>query len=313
MARKPRIEYPGGLYHVIARGNQRRAIFHDDADRRAYLQRVERYKDRYGFLLFAYTLMTNHVHLLIEMQTAPLSKILQGLNQSYTQYYNRRYATVGHAFQGRYQSILCEREAYWLALVRYIHLNAVRAKLVADPAAYPWSSHRAYVGLEPSRFVDADLVLVQFAAQRSAARRKYAAFVQEDATRGKRLEYYQVRDQRFLGDEGFVEQFKGQSSHSSDKRASARRSLSGLLEAVAARSGVAGSRILGPERANNVVRARRLLVLACARCAIPGRDVANLLKRDPALISRMAKRNDPDHQEQVEQICRAMQSQQVNV
>ena len=309
MARKPRLEYPGGLYHIIARGNQRRAIFHDDVDRRAYLQRVERYKGRYGFLLFAYTLMPNHVHLLIEMPTTPLSKILQGLQQSYTQYYNRRYATMGHVFQGRYKAILCDREAYWLALVRYIHLNAVRAKLVGDPAAYPWSSHRVYVGLEPSGIVDADPVLAQFAAQRSVAQRQYAAFVQADVTAGGRPEDDQVRDQRFLGDEEFVERFRGKASRPPDKRPTARRSLSGLLEVVAARSGVTGTRILGSERAKDVVWARRLLVLASARCSIPGREVASFMKRDPAVVSRMAKLGDRGHQDQVEEIYRAMQGQ----
>ncbi|MFZ5875107.1 MAG: transposase [Nitrospirota bacterium] len=317
MARKPRLEYPGGLYHLIARGNQRHVIFHDDADRRAYLQRVARYKTRYGFLLFAYTVMSNHVHLLVERQSVPLAKICQGLHQSYTQYYNRRYGTVGHVFQGRYKAILCDRETYWLALVRYIHLNAVRAKVVADPGAYPWSSHQAYVGRERSRVVDTGPVLAQFGGTRRAAQRAFAAFVQEEVTGPRRPEYYPERDQRVLGDEGFVARVTATVKQPVPQRPIqtpiARRSASSLLEAVAEHSGVAAARILGRERAEAVVRARRLLVLVGARCAIPGRTLAQLMNRDPAVISRMAKAAHPQQHEQAARLCQTLDSQYIIV
>ena len=101
MARKPRVEYDGAFYHVIVRGNQQQRTFHDDQDRIAYLERLEHYRQRYGFRLFAYVLMSNHVHLLIETKSVPLSKIMQGIQFSYTQRYNRRHRKVGHLFQGR--------------------------------------------------------------------------------------------------------------------------------------------------------------------------------------------------------------------
>jgi REP element-mobilizing transposase RayT len=103
MARKPRVEFEGAFYHVIVRGNQRQKIFRDDRDRVYYLKRVEHYRNRYGFIVYAYVLMLNHVHLLLETSTTPLSKILQGVQFTYTQYYNRRYRTVGHLFQCRYK------------------------------------------------------------------------------------------------------------------------------------------------------------------------------------------------------------------
>jgi REP element-mobilizing transposase RayT len=136
VARKPRVHIAGALYHVIARGNQRQKIFRSDADRRRYLELLNEYRMRYPFRLLAYVLMPNHVHLLLEMERHPLSKIMQGLQQSYTAYFNRKYKLVGHLFQGRYKDILCDRDAYLLELVRYIHLNPVRSKLVRDPGEY---------------------------------------------------------------------------------------------------------------------------------------------------------------------------------
>ena len=123
MARRPRVEFAGGLYHVICRGNQQQAISRSDADRKYYLESLERYRQRYGFKVYAYVLMSNHVHLLLVTGEVPLSRIIQRLQLRYTGYFNRKYNKVGHLFQGRYKAILCDRDAYLLELVRYLHLN----------------------------------------------------------------------------------------------------------------------------------------------------------------------------------------------
>ena len=173
MARKPRVEFDGALYHVIVRGNNRRDIFRDDVDRVSYLERIEHYRKRYQGTVYAYVLMSNHVHLLIETGTVGLSKIMQGIQFSYTQRYNWRHRVVGHLFQGRYKAILCDRDVYLLELVRYIHLNPARMKHAVDPWKYPWSSHRAYLG-ENHRVkvqVSINAVLKQFASKPRAARR----------------------------------------------------------------------------------------------------------------------------------------------
>ena len=109
MARKPRIEYPGAFYHVIARGNRKEPIFLNDEDRKNLLDRLKGYKNRYSFILYAYVLMDNHIHLLMETREIPLSKVMQGVLQSYTQWYNKKYQTVGHLFQGRYKAMLCDK------------------------------------------------------------------------------------------------------------------------------------------------------------------------------------------------------------
>src|SRR3990172_4452100 len=163
MARKPRIEYEGAFYHVITRGNQRQRIFTDPLDYRKYLDILSAYKQRYHFYLYAYVLMTNHVHLLIETKDVLLSKILQGVNQRYTMYFNRKYKTVGHLFQGRYKAILCDRDRYLLALLKYIHHNPLRAQIVETSGKYPWSSYRAYLTkTDRTDFLDTDLVLRMF-------------------------------------------------------------------------------------------------------------------------------------------------------
>ena len=162
MARKPRVEFEGAFYHVIVRGNQRQKIFRDNADRVVYLKRVERYRQRYGFTVYAYILMSNHVHLLLETDKVSLSKIMQGIQVTYTQYYNRRHRTVGHLFQGRYKAILSDRDAYLLELVRYIHLNPARLRSGQNPWRYRWSSHRAYLGERVPVEVQTGLVLGQF-------------------------------------------------------------------------------------------------------------------------------------------------------
>src|SRR5438128_5650955 len=146
MARKPRVEFDGALYHVIVRGNHRRDIFRDTTDRVTYLERIEHYRERYHCMVYAYVLMSNHVHLLIETGVVGLSKIMQAVQFTYTQRYNRRHRMVGHLFQGRYKAILCDRNAYLLELVRYIHLNPGRMRNSVDPRKFRWSSHRSYLG-----------------------------------------------------------------------------------------------------------------------------------------------------------------------
>ncbi len=163
MARKLRIEFDGAFYHVIVRGNQRQKVFKDRDNFSKYIEILSSYKRRYHYYLYCYVLMSNLVHLLIETREIPLSKILQGVNQSYTIYFNRRYKTVGHLFQGRYKAILCDRDEYLLSLIKYIHLNPVRAKVVETPDKYEWSSHHDYTKQNSKDIlIDTDQVLLGF-------------------------------------------------------------------------------------------------------------------------------------------------------
>jgi len=177
MARRPRIEIEGGLYHVIARGNARQDIFHSREDQLKFISLLEKAKQRLGFYVYAYCLMTNHLHLLIERRSETVGRIMQRVLTGYSQYYNKRYHKVGHLFQGRHKAILCESDPYLAKLVRYIHLNPVRAKMVATPDEYEFSSHRAYLGIEPYGVVDVDPVLRRFGPLKRKAHLRYAAFM----------------------------------------------------------------------------------------------------------------------------------------
>lgn len=152
MARRARAEVAGGLYHVITRGNNRRQIFNSPADYQKFLSLMAVQKTKLPFYLYAYCLMTNHVHLLIERQTDEIGRIMHRLLTGYSQYYNRKYRRVGHLFQGRHKAILCQSDRYLCKLVRYIHLNPVRARMVDEPQQYPYSGHRAYLGLEAAGY-----------------------------------------------------------------------------------------------------------------------------------------------------------------
>ena len=204
MARPLRIEYPGALYHVTARGNAQQDIFLDDEDRKQFLGVLSRVVSRFHLLLHAYCLMDNHFHLLVETPEANLSKAMRQLNGVYTQAFNRRRKRVGHVLQGRFKAILVDRDSYLLELCRYVVLNPVRAKQTRKADTYPWSSYRATAGLAPTPpYLTIDWVLSQFGRQRAAAQRKYQAFVVEGI--GQESPWGKVCGQVLLGGERFVE------------------------------------------------------------------------------------------------------------
>ena len=154
MARPLRIEYPEALYHITSRGNARSPVFDDDRDRREFLMILEDVVGRYKWLCHAFCLMDNHYHLLVETVDGNVSLGMRHLNGVYTQAFNRRHHRVGHVFQGRFTSVLVERESYLLELCRYVVLNPVRAGIVKHPGAYRWSSYKSTGGLvKPAPFL----------------------------------------------------------------------------------------------------------------------------------------------------------------
>jgi REP element-mobilizing transposase RayT len=175
MARKPRIHYENAIYHVIVRGNNREAVFTSDEQKRKYLSMLADYKRRYDFELCAYVIMNNHAHLLIKVKSLPLAKIMQGLQQRYTQYYNHHFHRTGHVFEQRYKAFLCTNDSYLITLLCYIHQNPVRAK-IKEAFDYRWSSHQAYyTGL--SGFVDIDFILDILHTNRERAASQYCSLI----------------------------------------------------------------------------------------------------------------------------------------
>src|SRR3990172_6960564 len=206
MARKPRLHYVGALYHVMVRGNGGQNIFADDEDRCRFYLLLHEGREKFGHRIHAFCLMKSHVHLAIQVGEKPLSRIMQHLCFRYTQWVNSRQKKVGHLFQGRYKAIVVDADAYLAELVRYIHLNPVRAKLVKDPEKYFWSGHRAYIGQENLPWLTTDWVLSQFGRRLKSARARYGEFVQYGRKEGHRQEFHDgTSGGRILGGDSFVE------------------------------------------------------------------------------------------------------------
>ena len=204
MARPLRIEYPGALYHVTSRGNEKRPIFLGDEDRKRFLDLLNEVNERYQWICHAYCLMDNHYHLLIETPEGNLSIGMRQLNGVYTQAFNRRHGRVGHLFQGRFKAILVEKDSYLLEVCRYVILNPVRAGAVETPERWKWSSYRGTEGREkPHPSLTTEWILSQFGGRRGKAEKEYRRFVREGMREGSLST--DVKAQSILGTEGFVE------------------------------------------------------------------------------------------------------------
>jgi len=181
MARPLRLEVAGGVYHITCRGNAHQPIFLDDADRRYFLKQVlAGVVKRYGWVCHAYCLMDNHFHLVIETPAPNLSSGMRQVNGVYAQMFNRRHGRVGHLTQGRFSSVLIEKDSHLLEVSRYVVLNPVRAGVVDLPEKWMWSSYRAAIGLvEAPGFLHTDWILSQFGAERRTAVRRYREFVMD--------------------------------------------------------------------------------------------------------------------------------------
>jgi len=178
MPRPKRIHYEGAIYHVTSRGNERRKIVLDDADRGMFLSVLAENLEQHQVVCHAWVLMDNHYHLLLETPAPNLSLAMKHVNGIYTQKFNKRHNRVGHLFQGRYKSIVVEKDSYLKELCRYVVLNPVRAKMVKLPGDWKWSSYRGTAGLsKPDKWLATDWILSQFGSNKPQAQKAYAAFV----------------------------------------------------------------------------------------------------------------------------------------
>ena len=203
MSRPLRLEFPGALYHVTARGNDHQAIYLDDVDRLNFLEVITEVVTQFNWRCHAYCLMDNHYHLLIETPDANLSRGMRQLNGVYTQGFNRRRGRSGHVFQGRYKAVLVDQNDYLLEVARYIVLNPVRARMVRDAKNYGWSSYSATAGLaETQGGLFTDWLLSQFGKRKSSAQKKYAEFVASGE--GQPSPFESVKHQAYLGSDEFV-------------------------------------------------------------------------------------------------------------
>lgn len=210
MGRPLRISYPGAVYHITSRGNERREIFLDNDDRQTFLKIVKDYHDRFDILIHAYVLMDNHYHLVLETPRGNLLKVMHGINSRYTGYFNRKNSRAGHLFQGRYKALLVEKDIYLVELSRYLHLNPVRAGMVEKPERYRWSSYRGYVGKgKEDEWVEYAWVLSQFGKRKKTSQSKYRAYTDKEIEGRQESPFDKLWGQVVLGGEGFREKIKG--------------------------------------------------------------------------------------------------------
>ena len=294
MARKPRVEVEGGLYHITARGNNRRRIFDDDEDYRKLLKLLTETKTKLPFYLYAYCFMPNHVHLLVERRQDAICRVMHRLLTGYSRYYNRRYRRVGHLFQKRYKAILCQTDQYLAELVRYIHLNPVRARMVSNPASYPYSSHRVYLGLDEPRLVDIEPVLRHFGGTKRLARERFELFVKAGTKDGHRAEFYKAAEGKILGSDEFVEATKkrvgevGKGGQLQIKSRTA-RDLEALIEAVEKASGFTPEEICSQRKKRAIVMAKEALIIVGEEFGGSHAALARLIGIDSSVVSRRSE------------------------
>ncbi len=297
MARKPRIHLPGGLYHVIFRGNGGQDVFLNDADRYRFYLLLQEGTCRFGYRVHAFCLMTNHIHIALQVGDVPLSRGMQNLSFRYTRWINWREKRTGHLFQGRYKAVLVERDSYLLELVRYIHHNPVRAGLVTTDEEYPWSGHRAYLGQEMLPWLTTDWILAQFGKSAAKARTAYMAFVREGLAEERRPEFHGAGvDSRLLGDDSFMDRCLA-GTGGIPHRVSAQQIIDKVCLAYRLDSSVLQSK--SQQRIASEARAVAGWLARESGCVTLS-DVARLVNRDVGSISSAVRRLSGRMQEEPE-------------
>lgn len=324
MPRPNRIEFPGAFYHVYARGNNKQKIFQDEQDYSVYLDRIERYYNRYPFILYAFALMSNHIHLVIETCEIPLSKIMQGIQQSYALYVQKKYRTVGRLYQGPYGAVLYDREEFVLTLVRYIHRNPVEAFLVENPEKYPWSSHAAYLNLADYSFLCKKTVLEMFPYYETKAIKMFHEFVLDGPESLEQIDFDDVKDRTIIGNKKFVENVKTtieQSSYvlktdfNSNLSMPSKKTLSEILIIVSKQTKVSAGSILSQSRLRTITETRRIIAFIAAKYTGYGIvEISKFLRLDASSISRMIfkveseLKSNPDLSEKLWKIMQVMKA-----
>jgi putative transposase len=230
VARPLRITYPGALYHVTARGNERKKIFLSSADYAKFLSYLTQAVHKYGVILHAFVLMGNHYHLIVETPDANLSAFAHAVNSAYTTYFNLKRKRAGHLFQGRYKSILIEKDLYLLELSRYVHLNPVRARIVEKPQDYALSSYRAYILPREETVVSRELIWGMMSAEKKEAPAQYKDFVESALVEAQPSPFEKVYGGIVLGEPSFIKDVLRRAAHDIPEKETAQRRV--LLSSV---------------------------------------------------------------------------------
>lgn len=276
MARPLRITYPNAVYHVMNRGNARQKIFLSPEDYRAFLALLASAHDLWGLDVLAYCLMENHYHLCLRTPEENLSRIMRHVGGIYTQRFNRAHKRDGVLFRGRYKAILIDADAYLAAVIRYIHLNPVAAKLVTTPDAYSWSSHAMYVKhTPPPPWLKVDEVLGQFPTIKA-----FQDFVLDGNEDAVEEFYHRPRQGPVLGTEMFRERLRRRArridrEHPRYERRPLRPTMEAVVQQVAASYGVAASGLLCGRRGVENEARKVAMYLVKRLCDLTLQETAN--------------------------------------
>ncbi len=288
MARKPRIHFPGAVFHVILRGNAGQPIFFDERDRYRLYLILQYVVERFGCRIHGFCFMTNHIHLIMQTGDVSLSRIMQNLSLRFTKWINFTQSRTGHVFQGRYKALLLDADAYLTELVRYVHLNPVRAGLVASPADYPWSGHRGYLGNEMLPWLTTDWVLSMYSADMQEARQKYGIFVAEGIGETRRNEYHNgTCEGLILGDDNFADE----ALTKSNQRRNHYYRLDDIVNAVCRRYEITTDQLKAPGKVRYYSQARAVAALLVRD--MPGTcltELGKMVNRNIAPLGRSAQR-----------------------
>lgn len=337
MPRGPRLDAPGVLHHVMARGIERRKIFLDDRDRDDFVSRLAALAKAGAVVVYAWSLMPNHLHLLVRSGNLPISHSMRRLLTGYAVVFNRRHRRSGHLFQNRYKSIVVEEESYLLELVRYIHLNPIRSGVVRDLAhldRWPYSGHSALLGRVLLDWQETGEVWGRYSRSRREAARRYRAFVAEGRKQGQRPELMggglirsaggwqavsalrkgrerYASDERVLGSSAFVDGLLREAEKAAGEREKGRRTrvtLETLAERIGRDVGIPAGILLSSSRNRSVSRARALL--SCVWVGHLGRsgyELARGLGVSPVSVYLSARRGQElmaEWKDRLERWCR---------
>jgi REP element-mobilizing transposase RayT len=293
MGRPNRIQFSGACYHIMLQGNNRQDIFMGNQDRRYFLSLMKAYKERYDLKVYAYALMANYVHLLIETGEPNLSKVMQGFNTAYTKYFNQKHNTIGHVFQGRYKALLVDKENFLLELTRYIHLAPVRDGLREKPWRYQWSSCPAFVEAEAREpMVDSDMVLDQsFSGSRLKKSVRYMQYIKE-RTKQSDTSLPRVRG-LFIGGEDFIHQIQkayGKGGSAIDGGGSDKAQGEVILEEVMAKHGVDEDKLFGRSQWREISSVRKEAIYRMWKEARMGvTEIGRKFNRTPSAVSQLIR------------------------
>lgn len=289
MGRPARIQFPGACYHVILQGNNRQDIFLTNQDRRFFLGLLKSYKERFDLAVYAYCLLPNAVHFVIETRQPNLSRVMQGFNTVYTRYFNQAHNMSGHVFQGRYKALVVDKDSHLLAVTRHVHLEPARAGMKEKPWRYPWSSADAYVEWgegERDGLVDSDPVLKLLAKNRLKQSVRYLQQL-KDRMKDPHGEPLPTVNGIVVGSPAFARALAGQPPVVEEDREGVLRRI---LQETVAQHGIEEERLLGKSQWREIASVRKQAIYRMWKEAKAGMsEIGRLFNRTPSAVCQLIR------------------------